>query len=184
MHGEDVFGPNYYCAFLMDCIERNRQRPFLAYFPMNLIHGPLITLMDVLPTLGSVANITLQHNVDGMDLSHNLLGKPGKDRETFAMAFEGGVYFVRDERFRLHEDGRFYDVSVSSNQTRYNMNVVSDAVPHAFVRRRLQQRLDEFMAIKQTDRSYTVVPFGTGGDNFKNAQDKARIRKRKLNGSR
>ena len=64
------------------------------------------------------------------------------------------------------------------------MNVVSDAGPHVFVRRRLQQRLDEFMAIKQTDSSYTVVPFGTGGDNFKNAQDKARNRKRKLNGSR
>jgi len=43
VHGKDVFGPDYYCAFLMDFIERNRQRPFFAYFPMNLIHGPLIT---------------------------------------------------------------------------------------------------------------------------------------------
>jgi len=37
------------------------------------------------------------------------------------------------------------------------------------------------MQIKQTDRSYTIVPFGTGGDNFKNAQDKARNRETKLN---
>ncbi len=35
------------------------------------------------------------------------------------------------------------------------------------------------MRIKQTDRSYTIVPFGTGGDNFKNALDKARNRKKK-----
>jgi len=167
--------------------EAGTRVPFIARWPGRIPSGrrdSFISLMDMLPTLASMAGIPIEHEVDGMDLSHNLLDKPGKDRETFAMAFEGGVYFVRDERFRLHEDGRFYDVSVSSNQTRYNMNVVSDAGPHAFVRRRLQQRLDEFMAIKQTDRSYTVVPFGTGGDNFKNAQDKARNRKRKLNGSR
>lgn len=30
------------------------------------------------------------------------------------------------------------------------------------------------MSIKQTDRSYFIVPCGMGGDNFKNAQDKAR----------
>ncbi len=43
VHGKGVFGPDHYCAFLMDFMERNRQGPFLAYFPMNLIHGPLIT---------------------------------------------------------------------------------------------------------------------------------------------
>lgn len=167
--------------------EAGTRVPFIARWPGRIPSGrrdSFISLMDVLPTLASMAGIPIEHEVDGMDLSHNLLSKPGKDRETFAMAFEGGVYFVRDERFRLHEDGRFYDVSVSSNQTRYNMNVVSDVGPHAFARRRLQQLLDEFMAIKQTDRSYTVVPFGTGGDNFKNAQDKTRNQKRKLNGSR
>jgi len=293
IHGQEVFGPDYCCDFLIDFIKRTQEQnlPFFAYFPMNLIHAPLITppgdqtsaetrlppdlgarerkaglmvhymdaivgrllsklkelgleentlviftgdngtagflvsrlgdfrlrggkrtmneagtrvpfiarwpgripsgrrdsfisLMDVLPTLASIAGIPIEHKVDGMDLSHNLLGKPGRDREIFSMAFEGGVYFVRDERFRLHEDGRFYDVSVSSNQTRYNMDVVSDAGQHAFARSRLQQRLEEFMAIEQTDRSYTVVPFGTGGDNFKNAQDKAWNRKQTLNGNR
>ena len=90
------------------------------------------------------------------------------------MAFEGDVYFVRDKRFRLHEDGRFYDVAIAGNETRYDMNVVSDSKQHANHRRQLQHRLNEFMAIKQTDGSYFIVPFGTDGDNFKNAQDKAR----------
>jgi arylsulfatase A len=284
VHGEDVFGPDYYCEFLIDFMRRNRDRPFLAYFPMNLIHGPLITppgdqksaearfpkdlgsrerkagqmvhymdavvgrllstlkelglvedtlviftgdngtagnlvsrlgdfrlrggkrtmneagtrvpfiarwpgkippgrqdsfitLMDVLPTLASVANIPLDHNVDGMDLSHNLLGRQGKDREYFTMAFEGGVFFIRDKRFRLHEDGRFYDVPVTSDKTRYNMNVLGNSPQHIGVRQQLQDRLDRFMQIRQTDRSYTIVPFGTSGDNFKNAQDKAQNRK-------
>jgi len=159
--------------------EAGTRVPFIARWPGRIPSGrrdSFISLMDMLPTLASMAGIPIKHEVDGMDLSHNVLGKPGKDRKTFAMAFEGGVYFVRDERFRLHEDGRFYDVSVSSNQTRYNMDVVSDTGPHALARRRLQQHLDEFMAIKQADRSYTVVPFGTSGDNFKNAQDRARDR--------
>ena len=90
------------------------------------------------------------------------------------MAFEGDVYFVRDERFRLHEDGRFYDVSVTGNETRYDMNPVSDPVRFANARSRLQRQLDEFMKIKQTDTTYTIIPFGTNGDNFKNAQDRAR----------
>jgi arylsulfatase A len=45
VHDNEVFGPDYYCDFLIDFMERNhkQERPFLAYFPMNLIHGPLIT---------------------------------------------------------------------------------------------------------------------------------------------
>jgi hypothetical protein len=35
------------------------------------------------------------------------------------------------------------------------------------------------MAIKQTDASYSIIPFGSGGDIFKNAQDRARERKQK-----
>ena len=72
--------------------------PFIARWPGIIPSGrrdSFISLMDVLPTLASMAGIPIQHSVDGMDLSHNLLDKPGKDRESFAMAFEGGVYFVR-----------------------------------------------------------------------------------------
>ncbi|MCZ6671781.1 MAG: sulfatase-like hydrolase/transferase, partial [Verrucomicrobia bacterium] len=282
-HGQDVFGPDYYTDFLIDFIERNREHPFLAYFPMNLIHGPLIhppglrelaesqypvdlgkneriaghmvtymdalvgrllaklkelglekntlviftgdngtggnlvsqlgsfhlrggkrtmneagtrvpfiarwpgnipvgkrdsflTLMDVLPTLASIANIPIQHEIDGMDLSHNLFGLPGTDRDHFTMAFEGDCYFIRSDRFRLHEDGRFYEVSVSSNESRYNMDLVNDPTEHQHVRAYLQDRLHKFMQIKQTDTSYTIVPFGTNGDNFKNAQQ-SRLKK-------
>ena len=281
VHGEEVFGPDYYCDFLIDFMERNRKRPFFAYYPMNLIHSPLVTppgdqkaaearypedlgereriagrmvhymdtlvgrllskldelglekdtlviftgdngtatnlvsrlgdfrlrggkrtmneagtrvpfiarwpgrippgrrdslisLVDMLPTLSTVASIPLEHVVDGIDLSHNLFDLPGKDREYFYMAFEGGVYFVRDKRFRLHEDGRLYDVPVAGNETRYHMNVVSDSEQHSDARRRLQRQLDEFMAIRQTDTSYTIVPFGTNGDDFKNAQGRRR----------
>jgi len=286
VHGNEVFGPDYHCDFLIDFIKRTQDHnlPFFAYFPMNLIHGPLVTppgdqtsaeknfpenlgarerkagqmihymdamvgrllgmlqklgleentlviftgdngtagnlvsrlgdfrlqggkrtmneagtrvpfiarspgkipsgrrdsflsLMDVLPTVASMAGIPIKHEVDGMDLSHNLLGKPGQDREYFMMAFEGGLYFVRDKRFRLHEDGRFYDVPVTEIEARYGMQILEDASLHDDARKRLQGHLDHLMRIKQTDSSYNVVPFGTNGDVFKNAQQRARRQK-------
>jgi len=280
VHGEETFGPDYYSDFLIDFIERNQDRPFLVYYPMNLIHGPLVeppglkalaeskypddlgpnerraghmitymdaivgkfldkieelgldedtmvvftgdngtagnlenrlgpfrlmggkrtmneagtrvpliarwpgtvpagtrdaffSLLDVMPTLSALARIPVGHPVDGMDLSHSLLGKPGKDREYFSMAFEGDVYFVRDKRFRLHEDGRLYDIPVSANETRYSMESLVGKSSHADARERLQARLESYMGIRKTDESYSIIPFGTGGDRFKNAQDAA-----------
>ena len=280
IHGEEVFGPDYYSDFLINFIERNKDRHFLAYYPMNLVHSPLISppklkeisenkypddlgdnerkvghmitymdaiagkfldkiralgleedtlviftgdngsatnlesrlgeltvrggkrtmneagtrvpfiarwpgrirpgrrdaflsLLDVKPTLLSLAGIDVDHTVDGMDLSHTLLGTPGVDREHFFMAFEGGVYFVRGKRFRLHEDGRLYDIPVNSNQARYSMDALPAGSDQPVERQLLQEYLDAFMRMRKTDASYSVIPFGTGGDRFKNAQDAA-----------
>ena len=275
-HGEEVYGPDLYSDFLIDFMKRNKDKPFLAYYPMNLIHGPLhvppglkelaerkfpddlgkndrlaghmttymdaivgkllgaldeigvagntlviftgdngcsnsivsrlgdfhlrggkrtmneagtrvpfiakwpgrikpgtrtqiLCLADMLPTLAALANVPLKHEVDGMDLSHNLLGTSGVDREYFPMAFEGGCRFVRDDRFRLHEDGRFYEVPVGDNVSRYGMEALAPGT-HAESRDRLQKRLDRFMEIRKVDNSYTIVPFGVVGDNFKTRQ--------------
>ena len=32
-HSKEVYGPDFYCDFLLDFIERNRELPFFAYFP-------------------------------------------------------------------------------------------------------------------------------------------------------
>lgn len=162
--------------------EAGTRVPFIAWWPGKIPPGKrnaMFTLMDVLPTLASVAGIPVEYEIDGMDLSHNLFDKPGKDREIFAMAFEGGCYFVRDKRFRLHEDGRFYDVPVTGNESRYGMNAIIDPEQNVEHRHRLQQQLDQFMAIKQTDTSYRVIPFGTGGDVFKNKHDSKKKRSSK-----
>ncbi|MBS1826254.1 MAG: sulfatase-like hydrolase/transferase [Acidobacteria bacterium] len=37
---KDDYGPDHYSAFLLDFIERNQHRPFFAYYPMALTHGP------------------------------------------------------------------------------------------------------------------------------------------------
>ena len=51
IHEDETFGPDYYSAFLIDFIERNQDRPFRAYYPMNLVHSPLVTP----PTLKTLA---------------------------------------------------------------------------------------------------------------------------------
>ena len=275
-HDKTVYGPDDYSDFLVDFMKRNKDKPFLAYFPMNLIHGPMheppgmkelaegrfppdlpkkeriaghmvtymdamvgkllttldeigvadntlviftgdngcshslenrlgefrlqggkrtmneagtrvpfiakwpgkippgtrdqiFSLVDMLPTLAAVADIPLSHTVDGMDLSRNLFGAHGTDRKYCFMAFEGGCWMVRDDRFRLHEDGRFYEVPFGQNETRYNMEIL-DPDLYAESRDRLQKQLDQFMKITQTDDSYTIVPFGVKGDRFRERQ--------------
>lgn len=37
---QGVYGPDLYCAFLIDFMKRHRDRPFLAYYPMILPHPP------------------------------------------------------------------------------------------------------------------------------------------------
>ena len=154
--------------------EAGTRVPLIVHWPGRVPAGTrmeFFTLMDVLPTIASLAGIAVDHQIDGMDLSHNFLRKPGKDRERVFMAFEGEIFFVRDRRFRLHEDGRFYDVSVSSNESRYSMETLSRDL-HSERRRGLQRYLDEFIRIRQTDASYEIIPFGTNGDQFKNEQDR------------
>ena len=36
------FGPDIYCQFLIDFMERHRDQPMMLYYPMALTHGPLV----------------------------------------------------------------------------------------------------------------------------------------------
>lgn len=284
VHGKETFGPDYYSDFLLDFIDRNQDRPFLVYYPMNLIHGPIVTppslkelarskypgdlgekeqaighmitymdmiagkflkkvkeigqeentlviftgdngsagtisrlgdlevrgskgkmieagtrvpliarwpkqiptgvrdelfsLMDILPTLATVADIPVRHSVDGMDLSHTLIGKSGKDRDCYQMAFEGGLYMVRNKQFRLHQDGRFYEIPVESNESRYS-ETLSKNPEHAEAKERLQAELDEYMNIQKTDDTYTVIPFSAKGNVSKRKNNPSAVMKKK-----
>lgn len=155
--------------------EAGTRVPLIAHWPGKIPPAKrtsFFTLMDVLPTLAAVAEIPIEHEIDGMDLSHNLFGSKGTDREFFKMAFEGDCYFVRNDRFRLHEDGRFYEVPVTSDEARYNMDVIDDPKEYQNSLRDLESKLDEYIKIQQTDTSYSIVPFGTNGDNYKNEQQR------------
>lgn len=40
---KDAFGPDVYNDFLLEYIEEHRDGPFMAYYPMAITHGPLVT---------------------------------------------------------------------------------------------------------------------------------------------
>ncbi|MFZ5829113.1 MAG: sulfatase-like hydrolase/transferase [Planctomycetota bacterium] len=129
--------------------EAGSRVPLLAWWPETIKPGvreQLFSFADVLPTITSVAGIPLSRNLDGMDLSHVLFGKEGKDREQVFIN-HGRGYFVRESRFRLNQDGKLYDIPVTSDKERYSEKVTIDPA-HEADRRRLQAALDQFLAIE------------------------------------
>jgi arylsulfatase A len=148
--------------------EAGSRVPLLAWRPGTIEPGvceQLFCLADVLPTITSVAGIPLSRQLDGMDLSHVLLGKEGKDREQVFINYGRG-YFVRESRFRLNQDGKLYDIPVTSDKERYSEKVSTDPV-HETDRRRLQTALDEFQAIKSE-----ISPELKGGKKSKTSKGK------------
>ncbi|VGO18556.1 sulfatase-like hydrolase/transferase [Pontiella sulfatireligans] len=145
----------------LSLIESGYRIPFIARWPRKIPVGTrdqFMTLADVFPTLAGLTGLSMTADVNGMDLSHNFFGKPGEDRDYVYIAWEGGFYFVRDKRFRLHEDGKLYDIPVSSNGSRYSEKL-SSITEHPEEAQRLQAKLDEFKKIQKTDESYTIIPF-------------------------
>ena len=43
---EDDYGPDVAADFLIDFMERNKERPFFAYYPMMLVHSPFLPTPD------------------------------------------------------------------------------------------------------------------------------------------
>ena len=44
--GPDDYGPDIFCDFVLDFIDRNRKEPFFIYYPMVLVHEPFVPTPD------------------------------------------------------------------------------------------------------------------------------------------
>ena len=128
-----------------DAIESGSRVPFIVRWPGKIkpaVSDEFFCLVDVLPTICSIADIKVTAEVDGMDLSHSFFGKEGKNREYIVMPYKG--FYVRDKRFRLHEDGRFFDIPVTSDKERYSEKE-SKNPEHEPHRKRLQSLIDKYI---------------------------------------
>ena len=45
-YGDDIYGPDVYCQFLLDRMEEYRDEPFFLYYPMALVHSPFVPTPD------------------------------------------------------------------------------------------------------------------------------------------
>lgn len=66
----------------------------------------------------------------------------------------GRGFFVREKRFRLNQDGKLYDIPVSSNQERYSEKLSTNP-EHEAERDRMQKILDEFMKIQPSNDKFS-----------------------------
>jgi len=129
--------------------EAGTRVPLIAWWPGQItpvVRDEFFCLIDVLPTIHSIANIELNRKVDGYNLAHCLIGGQGIDRETVSINFGQG-FFVRDRRFRLNQNGNLYDIPIDSDETRYSEFIAAES-DHSEDRKRLQSILDQFMSIK------------------------------------
>ena len=126
-------------------VEAGSRVPFIVRWPGKIkpaVSEDFYCLVDVLPTIASIANIPLTAEVDGMDLSHNFLGKEGTNREYIVMPYKG--FYVRDKRFRLHADGRMFDIPVTSDKERYSEKETKNP-EYEPQRKKLQALIDKYI---------------------------------------
>lgn len=129
--------------------EAGTRVPLLAWWPGRIepgVRDQFFCLVDVLPTIASIAGIKMDRELDGMDLSNVLHGKEGRDREQVLMSYKN-AFFVRDKRFRLDQDGVLYDIPVTSDKERYGEKRAPKE-DFASDRQRLGAILDPFKAIE------------------------------------
>jgi arylsulfatase A-like enzyme len=94
--------------------------PFVAYWPGVIkpgqVNDQLVDFSDFLPTTLEAVQATVPAGLDGRSFLPQLLGKPGKPREWMYCYYcprpekMKPVRFVRDQRWKLYGDGRFFDV--------------------------------------------------------------------------
>jgi arylsulfatase A len=93
----------------------------VAYQPgvvqAGIVNRDLIDFSDFLPTLGQLAGAAVPDGVDGVSFAPQLRGQSGNPREWMFCYYNPRpertkpARFVRDTRWKLYGDGRFYDVA-------------------------------------------------------------------------
>lgn len=105
--------------------------PMIARWPgrvrENAVSDMLVDASDFLPTLVELAGaeIPTECQLDGYSFADPLLDRgPGKRQSVFAE--QDGIAYVRDRRWKLYNDGRFYDLKENSNEANpLNPNILS-----------------------------------------------------------
>ena len=127
--------------------------PFIANRPGTIPAGrvcdDLIDFTDFLPTLAQATGSPVPQNLtlDGRSFLPQLKGKKGNPREWVFCHYdpEWGNFtrsrFVRDQRWKLYDDGRLYDVPADPLEE-HPLEPGSGGPGAAAARQRLQQVLD------------------------------------------
>jgi arylsulfatase A len=119
----------------------------------------IIDFSDFVPTICEATGVAIPKRlkIDGQSFLAQLQGKPGTPRDSIYMWYSrnGGLArakaFARNQRYKLYEDGRFYDVPKDRLEKKPLEEATLDKKAQA-VKQVLQARLDSFADVKRTGR--------------------------------
>ncbi len=84
----------------------------------GIVSRELVDFSDVLPTMAEFAGATPPRDIDGRSFASVLQGKPGPRRE-WIFSYLAYGRMLRDKRWLLEGDGKFYDCGDSRNGAGY-----------------------------------------------------------------
>ena len=102
--------------------DRGTHVPLIANWPIRIAAGSasedLVDFSDWLPTIAEIGRAKLPKNVkfDGQSFASSFLGKNESARGFAFAESRGGRAFVRDQRYKLYANGKFYDVSIDPEE--------------------------------------------------------------------
>ncbi|WP_209331746.1 sulfatase-like hydrolase/transferase [Lunatimonas salinarum] len=129
--------------------------PLIAYWKghsmSGLVNRDLVDFSDFLPTLAEAAGIPLPsgQQVDGRSFLPQVLGRPSNPKPYIYMyyspkwgRFANGV-FVRNQRYKLYDDGRFFDVAsdVLEQHPRYLADLTGELLEVAVGFQRIMEEI-------------------------------------------
>ena len=85
----------------------------------------LVDLSDFWPTLAEAIGVSIEDGLDGRSFLPQLLGEPGDPRDVLTMYSNPRppgtkrnprVRFARDKRYKLYDDGRFFDTQADPDE--------------------------------------------------------------------
>ena len=124
------------------------------------MNDDLVDFSDFLPTLLEAAEATVPTNLDGWSFLPQLRGEAGNPREWIYCYYcprperTPATRFVRDRRFKLYGDGRFFDVAADPTEKQPLEDVAKDAAADA-ARRKLAEAMKSL-----PDEGQTLLNFG------------------------
>jgi len=112
----DRYGPDVYCDYLLDFITRNKDRPFLAYYPMVVCHT-VSNDLDPAPPVGPNGRYQSFHEL--VEIMDGLVGRITATLDRLDLRKKTVILFIADngtmKRFYVDvQDGKLIDQEVVS----------------------------------------------------------------------
>lgn len=95
--------------------------PLIANWPNHIPAGTtsdaIVDFSDWLPTVAEIAGATHRENLDGISFATQLSDPDSQSQRTFAFAeSRNGKAWVRNQRYKMYNDGRVFDVSADRKE--------------------------------------------------------------------